>query len=84
MSLIAGTSRVPVYQFSPAVFIAACLYWTFWVTVGAALGPAFRLIVGPYLVWFVIAVPVLVVTYFVYRHLRARKKWAARARALQP
>jgi membrane-associated protein len=83
MSLIAGTSRVPVYQFSPAVFIAACLYWTFWVTVGAALGPTFRLIVGPYIVWFVIALPVLVITFFVYRHLRARRKWAARAQALR-
>jgi membrane protein DedA with SNARE-associated domain len=83
MSLIAGTSRVPVYQFSPAVFIAACLYWTFWVTVGAALGPTFRLIVGPYIVWFVIALPVLVITFFVYRHLRARRKWAARAQVLR-
>ena len=83
MSLIAGTSRVPVYQFSPAVFIAACLYWTFWVTVGAALGPTFRRIAGPYVVWFAIAVPVLVVTYFIYRHLRARRKWAARAQTLR-
>lgn len=82
MSLIAGTSRVPLYQFSPAVFCAALLYWTFWVTVGVALGPTFRLIVGPYLIWFVIAIPVLVVGFFVWRHLRARRKWAARA--LQP
>ena len=78
MSLIAGTARVPVYQFSPAVFVAACVYWTFWVTVGVALGPTFRLIVGPYIVYVVIALPVLVVTFFVYRHLRARRKWAAR------
>src|ERR1700730_11311560 len=31
MSLVAGTARVPVYQFSPAVFVAASIYWTFWV-----------------------------------------------------
>jgi membrane protein DedA with SNARE-associated domain len=81
MSLIAGTSRVPVHQFSPAVFLAACVYWTFWVTVGVALGPTFRLIVGPYIAYVVIGLPVLVITFFVYRHLRARRKWAARAQA---
>jgi membrane-associated protein len=79
MSLVAGTAEVPVYQFSPAVFLAACIYWTFWVTVGVALGPAFRLIVGPYLAYVVVALPVLVITFFVYRHLRARRKWASRS-----
>jgi membrane protein DedA with SNARE-associated domain len=83
MSLIAGTAEVPVYQFSPAVFVAACIYWTFWVTVGVALGPTFRLIVGPYIAYVVIALPVAVITFFVYRHLRARRKWAARAQALR-
>jgi membrane protein DedA with SNARE-associated domain len=80
MSLIAGTARVPVYEFSPAVFIAASIYWTFWVTVGVALGPTFRRIVGPYLTYVVIVLPVLVITFFVYRHLRARRRWAAQAR----
>lgn len=79
MSLIAGTAGVPVYQFSPAVFVAALLYWTFWVTVGVALGPTFRLIVGPYITSVLIALPLVVISFFVYRHLRARRKWAARA-----
>ena len=79
MSLIAGTARVPVYQFSPAVFVAACIYWTFWVTVGAALGPTFRRLAEPYIVYIVIGIPVVVITYFVYRHLRARRKWASNA-----
>jgi membrane protein DedA with SNARE-associated domain len=77
MSLIAGTAEVPVYQFSPAVFVAACIYWTFWVTVGAALGPTFRRLAEPYIVYIVIGLPLVVITYFLYRHLRARRKWAS-------
>jgi membrane protein DedA with SNARE-associated domain len=76
MSLVAGTAEVPVYQFSPAVFLAASIYWTFWVTVGAALGPMFRRLAGPYIAYIAVALPVLVVTFFVYRHLRARRKWS--------
>jgi membrane protein DedA with SNARE-associated domain len=78
MSLVAGTARVPVYQFSPAVFIAASIYWTFWVTVGVAFGPTFRRIAGPYITYVLIALPLVVITFFVYRHLRARRKWASR------
>jgi len=76
MSLVAGTAKVPVYQFSPAVFLAASIYWTFWVTIGAALGPMFRRLAGPYITYVAIALPIVVVTFFVYRHLRARRKWS--------
>jgi membrane protein DedA with SNARE-associated domain len=76
MSLVAGTAEVPVYQFSPAVFVAATIYWIFWVTVGVALGPMFRRLVGPYIAYVVIALPLVVVGFFVYRHLRARRKWS--------
>jgi membrane protein DedA with SNARE-associated domain len=79
MSLIAGTADVPVRQFSPAVFLAAAIYWTFWVTIGVTLGPTFRRIVGPYIEWFFLALPVAVILLFGYRYLRARRKWAARA-----
>jgi membrane protein DedA with SNARE-associated domain len=79
MSLVAGTAKVPVYQFSPAVFLAASIYWTFWVTIGAALGPMFRRVAGPYITYVVIALPLAVITFFVYRHLRARRKWASGA-----
>jgi membrane protein DedA with SNARE-associated domain len=79
MSFVAGTAEVPVHQFSPAVFLAASIYWTFWVTVGATFGPMFRRIAGPYITYVLIALPLVVVGYFVYRHLRARRKWAARA-----
>ncbi|TMC74930.1 MAG: DedA family protein [Chloroflexi bacterium] len=77
MSLVAGTANVPVYQFSPAVFVAASIYWTFWVTVGAALGPMVRRLAGPYITYIFIALPVVVITFLVYRHLRARRKWAS-------
>src|SRR5438093_1032569 len=77
LSLVAGTAKVPVYQFSPAVFVAASIYWTFWVTIGATLGPMFRRIAGPYITYVLIALPVAVIAFFVYRHLRARRKWAS-------
>jgi membrane protein DedA with SNARE-associated domain len=77
MSLVAGTARVPVYEFSPAVFIAASLYWTFWVTVGVALGPMFRRLAGPYIEYVLIALPLVVIGFFVFRHLRARRRWAS-------
>ena len=80
MSLVAGTAKVPLYQFTPAVFFAASIYWTFWVTIGATLGPAFRQFAGPYIRYIVIALPIVVIAFFVYRHLRARRKWAAQAR----
>jgi membrane protein DedA with SNARE-associated domain len=81
MSLVAGTAKVPVYQFSPGVFVAASLYWTFWVTIGATLGPTVRRLAGPYITYVIIALPIVVITFFVYRYLRARSKWASRARA---
>lgn len=77
MSLVAGTANVPLYQFSPAVFLAASIYWTFWVTIGATLGPMFRRLAGPYITYVLIALPLVVVGFFVYRHLRARRKWTA-------
>jgi membrane protein DedA with SNARE-associated domain len=79
MSLIAGTAKVPVYWFSPAVFLAASIYWTFWVTVGAALGPMVRRLVGPYIAYIAIALPLLVISFFVYRHFRSRRRWASSA-----
>src|SRR5438093_10018018 len=72
MSLIAGTARVPLYQFSPAVFLAAFIYWTFWVTVGAALGPTFRRFADPSLGHVLIWLHLAVITSFVYRHLLLR------------
>ena len=62
---------------SPVAHRLASIYWTFWVTIGAALGPMFRRIAGPYITYVLIALPVAVIAFFVYRHLRARRKWAS-------
>lgn len=78
MSLVAGTANVPVRQFSPGVFVAALIYWTFWVSVGVTLGPTFRRVAGPYVEYIVVALPLVVVGFFVFRYLRARRKWVAR------
>ena len=74
MSLVAGTANVPVRQFSPAVFTAALVYWTFWVTVGATLGPTFRRIVDPYIEYVLIGLPLVVIGFFVFRIVRARRR----------
>ena len=39
MSLVAGTAEVPVARFSAGVFVAATIYWTGWVLLGALVGP---------------------------------------------
>ncbi len=80
MSLVAGTAHVPIYRFSPAVFVAASLYWTLWVGIGVVFGPAVRSIIGPaYIDYVLIALPAAVVAFFAYRVLRARRRWSARA-----
>src|SRR5438445_5864314 len=74
MSLIAGTAKVPVREFSPAVFAAALLYWTFWVAIGATLGPSIRRIVDPYVEYVLIGLPLLVIAFFVSSFVRARRR----------
>jgi len=74
MSLLAGTSRVPVYAFSPAVFAAATVYWSIWAAIGVVLGPMFRRIAGPYIEYVFFGVPIVVIAYLTYRYLRARRR----------
>ena len=74
VSLVAGTAHVPVTQFSPAVFVAAAIYWTGWVLLGAIVGPRIEDIVSPaYLGLVVILVPAVFVTAFLTRRLWARR-----------
>ena len=77
MSLLAGTSRVPVYAFSPAVFAAAAVYWSLWAAIGVVLGPTFRRIAGPYSEYVLFAVPIAVIAFLVYRYLQARRRRSA-------
>ena len=77
MSLIGGTARVPVHAFSGAVFLAGIIYWSFWTGVGAIFGPTVRrLIPERYIEFVVIGIPVLFITYLVYRYIRGRRRHA--------
>src|SRR6266545_4613578 len=59
MSLIGGTAKVPLGQFSAGVFLAGLLYWTFWVSLGAIFGPTVRrMIPQAYIEYVVIGIPV--------------------------
>lgn len=79
MSLIAGTARVRPYEFSAGVFLAATIYWSAWVAIGVLLGPAFREIIGPaYIRYVVIALPIVFVGFLVARHVLARRRAARR------
>lgn len=79
MSVLAGTSKVPIYAFSPAVFVAATIYWSAWVAIGVALGPMLRAVAGPYIEYVLIAVPVVLIAYLVFRYLRARRRSVLRS-----
>lgn len=77
MSLIGGTARVPVHEFSAAVFLAGIIYWSFWTGVGAIFGPTVRrLIPERYIQFVVIGIPVLFITYLIFRYLRGRRRHA--------
>jgi membrane protein DedA with SNARE-associated domain len=81
MSLIGGTAKVPLPEFSAGVFLAGLIYWTFWTALGALFGPTVdRLIPRPYITYVVIGIPVAFIAFFVYRLIRGRRR-RARARA---
>jgi membrane protein DedA with SNARE-associated domain len=75
VSFVAGTARVPPLQFAGGVFVAATIYWTLWVLLGAALGPEVARTLRPaYLRVIVIAIPVVVVGLFVTRLVIAQRR----------
>ena len=75
VSLVAGTARVPLAQFSPAVFVAASIYWTAWVTLGAIVGPHLVDVVSPAYLGIVVAlVPIALIAAFVGRFVWARSR----------
>jgi len=81
MSLIGGTAKVPLHEFSAGVFLAGLIYWTFWTGLGALFGPTVdRLIPRPYITYVVIGIPVIFIGFFLYRFIRGRRR-RARARA---
>jgi membrane protein DedA with SNARE-associated domain len=82
MSLIGGTARVPLHQFSAGVFAAALIYWSFWTGIGALFGPTVdRLIPRPYITYVVIGIPVIFIGFFILRYVRGRRRRARAAHA---
>jgi len=78
MSLIGGTAKVPLLEFSGGVFVAGLLYWTFWTALGALFGPVVRrLIPRAYIEYVVIGIPVVVIGFFVFRYIRGRRRRAS-------
>jgi len=75
MSLVAGTSHVAIPKFSPAVFVAACIYWTGWVLLGAIVGPRLEDVVSPAYLGVVVAlIPIMLVAAFVGRVVWTRSR----------
>jgi len=82
MSIVGGTARVPVHEFSAAVFLAGVIYWSFWTGIGAIFGPTVRrLIPERYIQFVVIGIPVLFISYLIFRYVRGRRKHARRRAA---
>lgn len=82
MSIVGGTARVPVHEFSAAVFLAGVVYWSFWTGIGAIFGPTVRrLIPERYVQLVVIGIPVLFISYLIFRYVRGRRKHARRQAA---
>lgn len=75
VSLVSGTARVRPIEFSSAVFLAAVVYWTGWVLLGALLGPSVVRVISPaYLRIVVILIPVTVVASFVGRKIYTMRR----------
>ena len=74
MSLIAGTATVPVWRFSAGVFVAASIYWTGWVLLGALVGPRVDDLIAPYVGYIAIGIPVFFITLFVLRVIQVRRR----------
>jgi membrane protein DedA with SNARE-associated domain len=74
MSLIAGTAEVPAWRFSAGVFVAASIYWTGWVMLGALVGPQVDQLIAPYVGYIAIGIPVVFITLFVLRLIQVRRR----------
>ncbi|HEX9093937.1 MAG TPA: DedA family protein [Coriobacteriia bacterium] len=72
ISLIAGTAEVPVWRFSAGVFVAAALYWTGWVLIGALVGPRVDGLIEPYIGYIAIGIPLVMIALLVGRVIMVR------------
>jgi membrane protein DedA with SNARE-associated domain len=79
VSVVAGTAGVRVFPFAAGVFVAAAIYWTIWVMLGALLGPKVVEVLSPaYLRIIIIAIPVVFVIAFITRAMIAARRRARR------
>lgn len=74
MSLVAGTAEVPVWRFSSGVFVAASLYWTGWVLLGALIGPRVDDLIEPYVGYIAIGIPIVFIGLFLLRFVVVRRR----------
>lgn len=82
MSLIGGTAKVPLHEFSAGIFLAGVVYWSAWTAIGAIAGPAIRrFIPRAYIEYVVVGIPIVVIGYLVFRYVRGRRRHAAARRA---
>jgi membrane protein DedA with SNARE-associated domain len=81
MSLVAGTAEVPVWRFSAGVFVAATLYWTGWVFLGALVGPQIDDFIEPYIGYIAIGIPLVFIALFLGRAVLVRGRKADKPRA---
>jgi membrane protein DedA with SNARE-associated domain len=77
MSLVAGTAEVPVWRFSAGVFVAAFIYWTGWVLLGAIVGPQIDDFIEPYVGYIAVGIPLVVIALFLGRAILVRRRKAA-------
>ena len=80
VSVVAGTALVPPRAFAAGVFVAAAIYWTGWVLLGAIVGPHVADVLSPaYIKAIVILIPVVFVSLFLVRVLIAMRRRRRRA-----
>ncbi len=74
ISLVAGTAEVPVPRFAGGVFVAATVYWTGWVLLGALVGPQIDDYIAPYVGYIAVGIPVVVILLIVLRVVLVRQR----------
>jgi membrane protein DedA with SNARE-associated domain len=74
VSLTAGTAEVPVWRFAAGVFVAAAIYWTGWVFLGALVGPQVDDLIEPYVGYIAIGIPVVFIGLLLLRVIAARRR----------
>ena len=76
ISLVAGTADVPVERFAAGVFVAASIYWTGWVLLGALLGPQVDELIEPYVGYIAVGIPLVFISLLLLRVIAVRRRRA--------